>query len=123
VYLATTVPDVEGDRRTGKRTPAVQWGERPTMVAAAILVLIAICLAALVGDKYLALAGLAALPFFVGGVVRPSRAVGAAKAAVGALSIAAAIAYPAYLILLISGFAGTRLFFRWRFGISYPNFV
>jgi len=29
---------------------------------------------------------------------------------VGALSIAAAIAYPPYLILLISGFVGTRLF-------------
>lgn len=123
VYLATTVPDVEGDRSTSKRTPAVQWGERATMIAAAALVVVAICIAALIGDRYLAVAGLVALPFFVVASVRSSYAASAAKAAVGALSIAAAIAYPAYLILLVSGFVGTRLFFRWRFGISYPNFV
>lgn len=123
VYLSTTVPDVEGDRITGKRTAAVQWGERATMVVAAVLVVVAISLAAWLGDRYLAFAGLAALLFFVGGVVRPASASSAAKAAVGALSIAAAIAYPAYLIMLVSGFVGTRLFFRWRFGISYPNFV
>jgi 4-hydroxybenzoate polyprenyltransferase len=123
VYLATTVPDVEGDRLTGKRTPAVQWGERMTMIAAVAMVGTAIGLAAWIGDRYLAIAGIAAFPLFVLSMIRPSNAASAAKVAVGALSIAAAIAYPPYLILLISGFVGTRLFFRWRFGISYPNFV
>lgn len=123
VYLATTVPDVEGDGQTGKRTTAVQWGERATMIVATALVAAASGLAAWSGDRYLTFAGVAALPFFVFGAIRPSGSSGAAKAAVGALSIAAAIAYPAYLILLVSGFIGTRLFFRWRFGISYPNFV
>lgn len=123
VYLATTVPDSEGDRLTGKRTAAVQWGDRITMSVASVLVCAAIGVAGWSGDWYLAISAAAALPFFVFGAVRSRAASTAAKAAVGALSVAAAVAYPVYLVLLVSGFIATRLFFRWRFGISYPNFV
>lgn len=123
VYLATTVPDSAGDRLTGKRTAAVQWGERMTMSVASVLVCAAIGVAGWSGDWHLAIASAAALPFFIVGAIRARSATTAAKAAVGTLSIAAALAYPLYLILLVSGFIVTRLFFRWRFGISYPNFV
>jgi 4-hydroxybenzoate polyprenyltransferase len=123
VYLATTVPDSEGDRQTNKQTAAVQWGNRLTMSVASCLVCTAIGAAVWLGDWYLAAASAVSLPFFVLGAIRSSAATIAAKAAVGSLSIAAAVAYPAYLVLLLAGFIGTRLFFRWRFGISYPNFV
>lgn len=123
VYLATTVPDVEGDGRTGKRTLAVAWGARATMIVSGALVSIAIVLAAWSNDRYLAFAGIAAWPFFLRAVLRPSSATIAAKAAVGALSVAAAVAYPLYVILLLSGFVATRLFSRWRFGVTYPTFV
>lgn len=123
VYLATTVPDSEGDRLTDKRTAAVQWGDRTTMSVASVLVCIAIGVASWSGDLYLGVSAAAALPFFIFGAIRSRAATTAAKVAVGALSIAAAVAYPVYLILLVSGFIGTRLFFHWRFGISYPNFV
>lgn len=123
VYLATTVPDSEGDRLTDKRTAAVQWGDRTTMSVASVLVCIAIGVASWSGDLYLGVSAATALPFFIFGAIRSRAVTTAAKVAVGALSIAAAVAYPVYLILLVSGFIGTRLFFRWRFGISYPNFV
>lgn len=123
VYLMTTVPDVTGDRDTGKRTAAVAWGMRVTIVAANFGVVAAIVLAARLGDRHLAFAGAAAWPFFLRALFRPQGASIAAKAAVGALSIAAVIAYPAYSVLLAFGFVATRLFFRWRFGISYPTFV
>ena len=123
VYLATTVPDVEGDSRTGKRTLAVAWGARATMIVSGVLVSIVIVLAAWSNDRYLAFAGIAAWPFFLRAVLRPSSATIAAKAAVGALSVAAAVAYPLYVILLLSGFVATRLFSRWRFGVTYPTFV
>ena len=123
VYLATTVPDLYGDRRSGKATAAVVWGVRPTLIVAMIMAAMAVGVAALSSDDYLTLAGLAAMPFFLYAPFRPDMATVAAKVAVAALSIAAAVAYPMYAILLIVGFLGTRLFFRWRFGISYPTFV
>lgn len=123
VYLATTVPDAIGDRQSGKRTPAVAWGMKTTVIAANMMVLAAVALAAWRGDRYLAFAGIAAWPFFLRAAIRVSTAATAAKAAVAALSIAAAVAYPNYLVLLVSGFVATRLFFRWRFGTSYPSLV
>ncbi len=123
VYLATTVPDTSGDRSTAKLTAAVQWGSRVTLVTAMGFVTAAIGVSAISSDWYLTIAALASWPCFVLAVIRPSTAPTAAKSAVAALSVAAAVAYPMYMVLLVVGFIGTRLFFRWRFGISYPTFV
>jgi hypothetical protein len=121
VYLATTVPDARGDSETGKCTAAVAWGVRPTIITAALLVLAAIGIAAWIGDRYLAIAGIVAFPFFLRPFFRPASAAAAAKAAVGALSLAAVVAYPPYVLILAAGLVATRLFFRWRFGVSYPT--
>jgi len=121
VYLATTVPDYEGDRRTGKQTAAVVWGQKLTMIVATVCVGAAAVLGAWRGDRYLAFAAVATWPFFLRATLAPGTASTAAKAGVAALSIAAAIAYPMYLVLLVLGFLGTRLFFHWRFGITYPT--
>lgn len=123
VYLATTVPDTTGDRLSGKRTAAVVWGERATLIVATVMVTGAIGIGFLSEDGYLAWSAVAAWPVFFYSVLRPQASTTAAKVAVGALSIAAAIAYPIYAVLLIAGFLATRLFFRWRFGIAYPTFV
>lgn len=123
VYLVTTVPDAQGDLPTGKRTAAVAWGIKTTTIVALGLVTVAIALAAWSGDHYLAFSGIVAWPFFLRTIIRPSVATSAAKAAVGCLSLAAAIAYPMYIALLVAGFVITRLFFRWRFGMTYPTFV
>jgi 4-hydroxybenzoate polyprenyltransferase len=121
VYLTTTIPDIKGDRLTGKHTAAVAWGAKTTAIVASVLVLLAIAAAIWMGDRYLAISGMVGWPFFLLTIFRVELAATAAKAAVGALSIAAAVAYPWYLILLVCGFIATRLFFRWRFGISYPS--
>lgn len=123
VYLATTVPDVHGDRASGKVTAAVAWGERPTLIAATLMVAAAMGLAVVSADRYLIVTGSVAWLFFLNAAFRPRMSTTAAKVAVGALSIAAVVAYPMYAALLVAGFIGTRLYFRWRFGISYPTFV
>ncbi|NTW50937.1 MAG: UbiA family prenyltransferase, partial [Chlorobiales bacterium] len=37
VYLLVTLPDIEGDRKFGKRTAAVHYGIKPTLTAAFVL--------------------------------------------------------------------------------------
>ncbi|HUU44374.1 MAG TPA: UbiA family prenyltransferase [Acidobacteriota bacterium] len=123
VYLATTVPDAIGDRLSNKRTVAVCVGGRLTMAIAALFVSGSVALAVAVADRHLLVAAIIVWPFFGLGVWRPRLwAARAAQAAVLALSLAAAWAYPAYAVLLFAGFMGTRLFFRWRFGMNYPSF-
>ncbi|MEW5701144.1 MAG: UbiA family prenyltransferase [Candidatus Zixiibacteriota bacterium] len=122
VYLATTVPDRDGDRFSGKLTAAVALGAHRTMNLASLLVGAATMMAWVLEDDHLFGAALVALPFFIWSAARRGElATGAAKAAVAALSMAAVVAYPYYLILLVAGFCLTRLFFRWRFGMTYPT--
>ena len=124
VYLATTVADRAGDQASDKRTLAVVLGPRATMILATSMVLAAAGLAAGEKDWWLTIAAACALPIFGWSAFGNSEiwASRSAKAGVGALTIAAAIAYPLYLLVLAAGFFCTRLFFHWRFGLSYPSF-
>jgi hypothetical protein len=42
---------------------------------------------------------------------------------VALLSLAAVFVYPPYIAILIAGFIGTRLFFHWRFRMTYPRLI
>jgi len=123
VYLATTVADAQGDQATGKRTLAVAIGARASMWMASVLVLLAIWIAWSGSDWLLLTGGIIAIPFYLQSAFRPTarRAARAAKAAVAALSALACLVYPPYLVLLVVGFTGTRLFFHWRFKMTYPT--
>jgi hypothetical protein len=92
------------------------------MALAVTIATTGIAWAFLVSDYHLAVAGAATLPFLALGLNDGERsAATAAKTAVGFLTVAAVIAYPLYLCVLVPGFLGTRLFFRWRFGLTYPT--
>jgi 4-hydroxybenzoate polyprenyltransferase len=132
VYLATAAADVSGDRDTGKSTLAVIWGEGRTSLVACSLVALALVGALWHRDWYLAAAALFTLPFFMLSAAASMqhvpaflRALGAAqnaaKAAVAALTLAAIVAYPIYLGVLVPGLLATRAFFRWRFKMTYPS--
>jgi len=124
VYLATTVADIAGDRGENKKTMAVSLGPKATMLWALLMVLGAVIIAIWRRDPWLYIPAICVLPMFGRATLSDidTWAPRAAKAGVLALSIAAAVAYPAYLAVLAVGFFSTRLFFRWRFGLTYPSF-
>lgn len=125
VYLATTVADADGDRAANKTTLAVTLGPRAAMLWAVLMVLLATVIAIWQRDAWLTIPAICALPLFGRATLSEINtwAPRAAKVGVLALTIAAAVTFPAYLIVLVAGFFGTRLFFRWRFGLAYPNFL
>lgn len=124
VYLATTVADIPGDQQAGKRTIGVWAGGRITMLLAAVLVGVAVILAMWQDQVALALASLISLPVFAWAAQTDSaaRRPRAAITGVATLTLGAAIYFPVYLVLTICGFFLARLFFRWRFGMTYPTF-
>lgn len=122
VYLATTVADVEGDRAAQKRTLAVRWGPVATMGTGMLFVGFALGMSASMGEWLLALASVVTLPVFLySALTNGSHATLAAKTGVGALTIAAVLVYPYYLLVLVAGFLVTRRFFHWRFNLTYPS--
>ncbi len=123
IYLHTTLPDREGDRIMGKRTLGVLWGRRKVVLLSTLFVLLAAGGSYLNRDLPLLASSLIVLPFFVranfgsglGGVVR------ATKASILVLSGVASLLFPWYLLLLMGGYIGSRLYYRRRFGLAYPS--
>jgi 4-hydroxybenzoate polyprenyltransferase len=125
IYLNTTIPDMEGDRRVGKLTLSVKWGKGKTVVLSSLLVAMAIFLSFLVKDIPFLIASSLSLPFFVFcAFTKKDRYMAVTtKLSILLLSIAAGIFYPWYFAILIVGFIGTRLYYKARFNLDYPTLI
>jgi 4-hydroxybenzoate polyprenyltransferase len=123
VYLNTTIPDMEGDERSGKITLAVRWGKGKVVIFALILVLIATSLSFLIKDIPFLVASALSLPFFLFGALTKKNKdiILSTKLSILFLSIAAGFFYPWYFAILLLGFLGTRLYYKARFHYDYPT--
>jgi 4-hydroxybenzoate polyprenyltransferase len=122
IYLNTTLPDVEGDKKVGKKTMAVVYGERFAQGIALIFVLVAIGIAVYTRDFDFLLPAIMALPLFALALDRKSArySVWATKAALVLLSLAAALYFWWYVLILAAGFLAARTYYKRRFGMAYP---
>jgi len=123
VYLNTTIPDMEGDKRSGKITLAVKWGKGNVVILSIILVLIATSLSFLIKDIPFFIASALTLPFFFFGALTKKNKdiVLSTKLSILFLSIAAGFFYPWYFAILVLGFLGTRFYYKARFKLNYPT--
>lgn len=126
VFLATTIPDASGDRLTGKQTFCVKYGEKVTAVSAAFLCFFAFFFSFFMENHFwvMALPSSISLCFFLFFAIstRKEIAFRAFKWPVFLLSAAVALYVPEYGLLIILTFIGSRLYYKWRFGIDYPTF-
>jgi len=124
VYLYTTLLDVAGDRRTGKRTFGVTFGRPATVISGAALEGIALATAWLLRDPVMLFpAGLAA-PFFIVAAIRQRdedvhRAI---KLPILLLAVAICFHVIEYLLLLVFVYFFSKWYYLYRFGIVYPSF-
>jgi len=125
IYLNTTVPDVEGDKKAGKITLSVRWGKMSVIFLSSILVAMAIVLSFVVKDIPFLIASSLSFPFFIFSAFtkKEREIILATKVSILFLSIAAGIFYPWYFAILIFGFIGTRLYYKARFNLDYPRVV
>ena len=124
IYLNTTLPDIPGDRATGKITFGVAWGFRRTAWTACVLLAIGTAVGALLKDGHFSIPAATALPFFGYMAWKGSvEAVAlATKLGVLALAVAAMVVCPPYILLLTLLFFGSKPYYRNRFGMTYPSF-
>jgi 4-hydroxybenzoate polyprenyltransferase len=126
VYLATTVPDAEGDRCTGKQTFCVKYGARNTAVLAAILCLLSLLSAYFISYNSWVMILPAALStfFFIKFAISNEQksAFKAFKWPVFLLTIFVTIFIPEYAVLIIATFIFSRIYYKKRFNLEYPTF-
>jgi 4-hydroxybenzoate polyprenyltransferase len=125
VYLLTTLPDLAGDRAVGQRTFGVVFGPARTRAIAAALVVVAAGTGALARDAVLTLAGMAALPFCVRGLLRQDHEMmlQGAKVALVVFALALAWRFPLLLAVVAVTYAGARIYYRQRFDLEYPYLI
>jgi len=126
VYITTTIPDAEGDRITGKHTFCVTYGERFTAVAAAIACASALAFSFVFEHNawVMAVPAAVSLVIFIMLVVQPRRenAFKAFKWPVFILTASVAVFVPVYALLILVTFAGSRIYYKFRFHFDYPTF-
>ncbi len=124
LYFFTTLPDMEGDRLSKKRTIAVLKGAGFVIRLAFVLLIFSLVSAWWLKDYTLLLiAGLSA-PFFTwaqwSGTV--SDAVRTTKFTILFFAMVICFKLPFFFILMVTGFYATRWYFKRRFNFDYPNF-
>lgn len=123
IYLLTTLPDRAGDQATGKRTLAVVW---PTgAVKGLATILMAGAAAAAVWSGFVELTIVAAISLFLLNLIivkpGPRLELLAAKGPILLLTILAGWWAPGYLVFVLVLLAATRVYYRWRFNVAYPQ--
>jgi hypothetical protein len=123
--ISSTLPDIPGDKAYGKRTTAVAAGVIPAH-SITLMFLIAGGIIAFMARDILAFA--IAVEFFVIDILYlfvKSRALMEAtyKVTGGIAMVLAGSVYPLFIIAAAGVFVITWLYFRLRYGISYPSLV
>jgi 1,4-dihydroxy-2-naphthoate octaprenyltransferase len=123
VFLNTTLPDIDGDERTGKITFGVRYGIAKTAVAALAAEIVAILLAAIFHEWILFIPALAVLPLFIHASVKrtlPST-IRATKYSVLALALSLCVIFPWFVIPLVAVFFMCKWYYKARFQYNYPS--
>ncbi len=123
VYLSTSIVDVAGDSAAGRQTLPVVRGVSPAAWGALALAALSIPAAALAGDYWLAGAAAVALPaagWLAYTKSRPAASL-SAKVSILCLALSVAVRWPWLAVLAAATFLVSRLYYRARFGITYPS--
>ncbi len=121
VYIATTIPDIVGDRRTKKITLAVSMGEKRASIVALGLIAIGAIAGIFLSEPALSLTGLFAAPFYIIAMKKGGDSfVRANKMAVLFLNLWICFYFLSYSLVLVVVIVGSRLYNSRRLGVKYP---
>ncbi|MCJ7508297.1 MAG: UbiA family prenyltransferase [candidate division Zixibacteria bacterium] len=125
IYLNTTIPDIEGDKKVGKITLAVKWGKFASKLFSGFLVLTALVFSVMLKDYFFSVVTFISAVFFVYMILSDNNQVIilATKIAVLGLSIVAGIFYIWYFILLLFVYIISKIYYRSRFNMNYPTLL
>jgi 4-hydroxybenzoate polyprenyltransferase len=123
VSLLTTVPDMEGDAVAGKKTFALRFGSIPTLRIALISCAFAVISGKVLSDNIIFWSALISLPLFIAStILKDIKIISLTiKYPIFILSVALALEYPWYFILIFGYFLFARWYYKKRFEIEYPS--
>lgn len=124
IYFFTTLPDVPGDLKSGKKTLAVLHGSRFVINLALLSYTFSLIITILLQDWFALLFILLSLPFYINLFTKKetNATIKTTKYAILFFAVAISLKIPFYFVLIIIVLAFTRFYFVNRFNYNYPNF-
>ncbi len=124
VFLNTTVPDIEGDKKTGLKTSAVYMGKKNTNIVSAVFMLYALVCAFIFMDIHILLSSLIGIILSVLAIFDDSDFMSKVSYRVSSFvfALSVAIKFPLFLLMGIAIFILLRLYYKNRFNYCYPTF-
>ena len=125
VFLHTTLLDLEGDRRTGKRSSGVALGVQRTRRVAMLSALAGAAAAAAARAPFLLGASLGVAGLATASSLAPRRCTSRTVSTGGTalFALAAGLQQPVFLLLLAFLVIATRTYYRRRFRLAYPSLL
>ena len=123
--ISSTLPDIEGDKKCGKKTTAVTMGLQSAHILASLFIVAGLVVSLILHDWVaLTCAGLA-VPFYSAYLI--GKTVGAMESTykIGGLimMLAAAAVFPYLIVVSLLSLFATIVYFRLRFNVWYPSLV
>jgi 4-hydroxybenzoate polyprenyltransferase len=122
-FLHTTILDVEGDKATGKLSTTVLIGINRSIALAAVLHAVALTIAIVTGRITAIVVTGVSFPVIVYSLFRRDQVMSSFLVQTNTLvvTVAAAAAWPLYLVLVAPLILLSRYYHRRRFGFTYPG--
>jgi len=124
LYLFTTLPDINGDESSNKNTLAVKYGIRTIILSAFFLFGIGLMIALITDDIQALIFLVLSIPFFGKTIIsfNIKDTTRATKFGILFFALSICLKIPIYFIIMLGGFFATKIYFKYRFGLNYPNF-
>lgn len=124
LYLLTTLPDMKGDKESGKLTFAVRYGFKFTLILALSFFVLAVAASLWQKNEFMLVVSILASPFMIRMALQQtmSTILVAIKAGISCFALVICLKFPPFLLLLAALFFFTRYYYRQRFNFDYPNF-
>ena len=123
VSLNTTLPDMEGDSKAGKRTFTVAYGVEATAIAALVMEVLTVGWALYLKEWLLLVPAGLVLPLFIWAAIQRTKArvMFATKVSILALALAVCVVFPWLLLPIFGVFLLSKYYYRKRFNLNYPT--
>lgn len=125
VFINTTIPDIEGDKRTNEITTGIFLGESKSYWVSTAFIFISLGLSIWVKDWICGIAAGCAVPLFLVAAIRQNLRWCFISIRVSApiLAILVGIKFWWFIPLLLIIFLSMRIYYKYRFNITYPKIV
>lgn len=123
VFLNSTIPDIVGDKRSGKITTGVFLGKKKTLLLAFFLDFLSLITSILLKDKICIFASAFSLPLFLIAFIRPDKRMILYSIRISPLFLTFAVIciYPLFIIPLLSVYFFQKIYYKIRFNVNYPS--